>query len=244
MSQLHAKKVLQYKERFKKEAEELLLTGFPSTILKLNALIVTPKFKKRDFSDMHENLTSLSKSDLCVDLDLDKGDSVPQAKRPKYDDSACQTKVSCRLLQTNRFLIDLIETVKPPMIKLVEDAKIMKMWISYMIPKIEDGNNFGVEIQEETLALVHAVETCAALFYERISRYFCSRAKVIKNIIKYPDVEDYKRAVQELDEKEYVSFCLVMSDIRNHYCSLHDVFLKNLDKLKAPRTHHPTESLY
>jgi hypothetical protein len=45
MAHLHARKVLQYKERFKKEAEELLLTGFPSTILKLNTLIVNPKFK-------------------------------------------------------------------------------------------------------------------------------------------------------------------------------------------------------
>ncbi|KAH0819943.1 hypothetical protein GEV33_002848 [Tenebrio molitor] len=240
MAHLHAKKVLQYKERFKKEAEELLLTGFPSTILKLNALIVTSKFKKRDFSDMHENFSPPPEPEPT-----DNGDAtLPPIKKLKYDNSSSQTKTPSRLLKTNKCLIDLIETVKPHMIKLVEDAKIMKMWISYMIPKMEDGNNFGVEIQEETLALVQAVENSAALFYDRISKYFSTRAKVMKNIIKYPDVEDFLRAVKELDEKEYLSFCLVMSEIRNQYCALHDVFLKNLDKLKKPRSNQPSESLY
>jgi proteasome activator subunit 3 (PA28 gamma) len=240
MAHLHAKKVLQYKERFKKEAEELLLTGFPSTILKLNALIVTPKFKKRDFSDMHENFSPPPEPEPT-----DNGDAtLPPIKKLKYDNSSSQTKTPSRLLKTNKCLIDLIETVKPHMIKLVEDAKIMKMWISYMIPKMEVGNNFGVEIQEETLALVQAVENSAALFYDRISKYFSTRAKVMKNIIKYPDVEDFLRAVKELDEKEYLSFCLVMSEIRNQYCALHDVFLKNLDKLKKPRSNQPSESLY
>jgi proteasome activator subunit 3 (PA28 gamma) len=67
MAHLHARKVLQYKERFKKEAEELLLTGFPSTILKLNTLIVNPKFKKRDFSDMHENFTPQLEPESVLD---------------------------------------------------------------------------------------------------------------------------------------------------------------------------------
>lgn len=44
-----------------------------------------------------------------------------------------------------------------------------------MIPKIEDGNNFGVSIQEDTLAEVQSVESEAAAFFEQISRYFISR---------------------------------------------------------------------
>lgn len=45
------------------------------------------------------------------------------------------------------------------------------MWISFMIPKIEDGNNFGVSIQEDTLAEVQAVESEAAAFFDQISRW-------------------------------------------------------------------------
>ena len=47
----------------------------------------------------------------------------------------------------------------------------LKMWISVMIPKIEDGNNFGVSIQEDTLAEIQAVESEAAAYFDQISRY-------------------------------------------------------------------------
>lgn len=47
-----------------------------------------------------------------------------------------------------------------------------------MIPKIEDGNNFGVSIQEDTLAEVQSVESEAAAFYDQISRYFISRGEL------------------------------------------------------------------
>lgn len=48
---------------------------------------------------------------------------------------------------------------------------------------------------------------------------------------------------QELDEKEYLSLWLVMCEIRNRYCSLHDIVIKNLEKIKKPRSSN-TDSLY
>ena len=48
---------------------------------------------------------------------------------------------------------------------------------------------------------------------------------------------------QELDEKEYLSLWLVMCEIRNRYCSLHDIVIKNLEKIKKPRSSN-AESLY
>ena len=55
----------------------------------------------------------------------------------------------------------------------------LKMWIAFLIPKIEDGNNFGVSIQEETLEEIRSVESEASLFYEQMSRYYVNRAKLI-----------------------------------------------------------------
>lgn len=75
-----------------------------------------------------------------------------------------------------------------------------------MIPKIEDGNNFGVSIQEDTLAEIQSVESEAAAFFDQISRYFVSRAKVVSKVAKYPHIEDYRRAVVELDEKEFLRY--------------------------------------
>lgn len=60
------------------------------------------------------------------------------------------------------------------------------MWVSFMIPKIEDGNNFGVSVQEETLAEIQSVESEAGAFFDQISRYFLSRAKIISKVILFP----------------------------------------------------------
>lgn len=60
---------------------------------------------------------------------------------------------------------------------------------------------------------------------------------------KYPHIQDYRRAVHELDEKQYLSIWLVLCEVRNRYCTLHDIILKNLEKLKKPRSSN-TEALY
>lgn len=53
------------------------------------------------------------------------------------------------------------------------------MWITLLIPRIEDGNNFGVSIQEETLGEVcyksRAIDNMTALF--KLLRTFCMVVK-------------------------------------------------------------------
>ncbi|KAK9873163.1 hypothetical protein WA026_021396 [Henosepilachna vigintioctopunctata] len=238
-------KVQEYKDGLIKQAEELVLNGFPETIVRLNNLLETPCFKNRKFEDIHQSLNIPVPDPIVFNSHSD----LPAAKKTKYDNSISQdgTKV-CILpsgsVTSNKHLVELIESVKPHIRKLVEDANLMKMWISFMIPKIEDGNNFGVSIQEDTLAEVQSVESEAAAFFDQISRYFISRGKLISKVAKYPHIDDYRRAVDELDQKEYLSLWLTMSEIRNRYCSLHDVVLKNLDKIKKPRSINATESLY
>ena len=59
----------------------------------------------------------------------------------------------------------------------------LKMWISFLIPKIEDGNNFGVSIQEDMLAEIRTVESEAGAFFDQISRYFITRGKIVTKVI-------------------------------------------------------------
>lgn len=51
-----------------------------------------------------------------------------------------------------------------------------------MIPKIEDGNNFGVSVQEDTLAEIQQVEVEANNYLEQVSRYYVSRAKLVTKV--------------------------------------------------------------
>lgn len=46
------------------------------------------------------------------------------------------------------------------------------MWVQLLIPRIEDGNNFGVSIQEETVAELRTVEGEAASYLDQISRFY------------------------------------------------------------------------
>ncbi|XP_006887421.1 PREDICTED: proteasome activator complex subunit 3-like [Elephantulus edwardii] len=117
------------------------------------------------------------------------------------------------------------------------------MWVQLLIPKVEDGNNFGVSIQEDTVDQLWTVESTAASYLRRFSTYYNTRAKLVSKIVKYPQVEDYWRTVAEVDENEYLSVRQILLHVRNQYATLHDVILKNIEKIKTPRSAN-TENLY
>ncbi|XP_063237946.1 proteasome activator complex subunit 3 isoform X2 [Bacillus rossius redtenbacheri] len=241
-------KVQEYKDSVKQKAEELILKGFPQKIVELNELLDKPQFDKPNLSDVHQTLNIPVPDPIVLGNSLDHADQpAPKKQRLEHGlDQVSGTKVMALpsgSVLCNKNLTDMVALVKPHIRKLIEDANLLKMWISFMIPKIEDGNNFGVSIQEDTLAEVQSVESEAAAFFDQISRYFVSRGKIISKVAKYPHIEDYRRAVSELDEKEYVSLWLVMCEIRNRYCTLHDIVIKNLEKIKKPRTSN-ADSLY
>uniref|UniRef100_A0A672QVE8 Proteasome activator complex subunit 3 n=1 Tax=Sinocyclocheilus grahami TaxID=75366 RepID=A0A672QVE8_SINGR len=141
---------------------------------------------------------------------------------------------------------DLVANFFPK--KLLELDQFLKANIhdgleGLLIPRIEDGNNFGVSIQEETVTELRTVEGEAASFLDQISRYYITRAKLVSKIAKYPHVEDYRRTVTEIDEKEYISLKIIVSELRNQYVTLHDMILKNIEKIKRPRSSN-TDALY
>jgi proteasome activator subunit 3 (PA28 gamma) len=228
-----------------KKAEDLIVVGFPKKIVELNELLATKEFSERNFNDVHQDLNINVPEPIPV-INHDNDDQ-PSAKRARVEASdVIGTKVMILpsgSVKCNAPICDIIKVVKPVIRSLVEDSNLLKMWISFMIPKIEDGNNFGVSIQEDTLAEIQSVESEAAAFFDQISRYFISRAKVVSKVAKYPHIEDYRRAVQEMDEKEFLSLWLVLSEVRNRYCSLHDIVMKNMEKLKKPRSSN-AEHLY
>ena len=46
-------------------------------------------------------------------------------------------------------LISILEDkLRPYILHFLDSVAIIKLWIQLMIPKVEDGNNFGVSIQE------------------------------------------------------------------------------------------------
>jgi len=228
-----------FKEQCKVDAETIIREEFPRKVLDLQALVKSDNFNPR-------RLEEIGTKDIGIPippplaLDYVNGDA---AKKPRMDTDdlpkGTQVKAfSCGLVATNDILAELVDIVKPECRQLIDYLNLIKMWITFLIPRIEDGNNFGVGVQEETLALVTQAEQDAATYLDQMSRFYLNRARIVSKIAKYPHIEDYRRTIRELDEKEFVSLRLILCELRNQYSSLHDVIQKNLDKIKKPRTAH------
>ena len=50
---------------------------------------------------------------------------------------------------------------------------------------------------------------------------------MLSKCIKYPQIADYKRCIQELDTKQFVSLRFMLSEIRNHHCNGFENLLHN-----------------
>jgi len=235
-----AKKAKEFHETLKVDAENRIVQKFPERIIHLNELLKMPEFciSETNFDSSFDfpSLKVENNSNHCAGkipgkrprLDSNSHDSIPEQT----------TKVS-----SNKNIRDILNILKPNIKLLAEDTNALKMWVSLLIPKIEDGNNFGVSVQEDTLAEIQQVEVEATNYLEQISRYYASRGKLVSKVAKYPYIEDYQRAVEELDERQHLSMSITMHEIRNRYSTLHDIVIKNFDKIKKPRSSN-TDSLY
>ncbi|XP_028845459.1 proteasome activator complex subunit 3 [Denticeps clupeoides] len=243
-------KVDAFREQITAEAEDLVASFFPKKLLELDQILKEPILNIRELKDIHSEI-KLAVPDPILLTNIHDGLDMQNAKKRKLDDGILDDKVSGTkvfvmpggMMKSNGRLVELIERVKPEIRTLIEKCNTVKMWVQLLIPRIEDGNNFGVSIQEETVAELRTVEGEAASYLDQISRYYIMRAKLVSKIAKYPHVEDYRRTVTEIDEKEYISLKIIVSELRNQYVTLHDMILKNIEKIKRPRSSN-TDALY
>ena len=94
-------------------------------------------------------------------------------------------------LPCNKWIVELVDDIKPEiselmgklnwnilspdLFKIQERCATIRIWITLLIPKIEDGNNFGVGVQEDALAELRQVEAECATYLDQLSRYFLTR---------------------------------------------------------------------
>jgi len=236
-------KLTDFHESVRQEAEDSVKNFFPDRVFELDKLLKSEMLSKDNMEKVQKAVVMpVHKNDTLNDVEPThkkrKTADGHDAHVPKHASSGFQVHIPC-----NKYLLQVIEVLKPKIQTLMEKCNTVKMWIQLLIPRIEDGNNFGVSIQEETLSEVQRIEGEAATFLDQISRYYITRGKIVSKIVKYPQLDDYRQAIVELDEKEFTSLRLCCCELRNHYLSLHDTITKNLDKIKKPRTNN-TDTLY
>lgn len=230
------------------------LTSSPSAVYQKINIPIPDMSQVDDPSNQAQSQKAASTSETTTkqpatgqpDASNSNGETGPTAAKRKFgqcpahfESQIIGTKVLVLpdgVVSSNKFIVELINEIKPLIGELVEDTNLLKMWLMYLIPRIEDGNNFGVSIQEDVLGEIRASEGEAAAYYDQISRYYALRGKTVAKIAQYPHIDDYRRAIQELDEKEFFSLRLIVAELRNHYATLHDLISKNGDKIRKPRS--------
>lgn len=140
------------------------------------------------------------------------------------------------VFECNETVLKQQAIVKKEIQDCLEMLSKVKIWIQLNIPKVEDGNNFGVSIQEESVNDLAKAEDTSFSLLDGINKYFMTRGKLVSRLGKYPGVKDYTVCIQEVDRRERVNLCLSLQDLRNNYFILWDSITKNLDKIKKPRS--------
>ncbi|PFH35332.1 proteasome activator pa28 beta subunit protein [Besnoitia besnoiti] len=132
--------------------------------------------------------------------------------------------------------------VKEEAVAMRELLNAVKIFMQLHVPRIEDGNNFGVAIQEEAIHLLNRVEESAFNLYDTVLKYYLARAKLCSKLVKYPNTLDYQMAIVELDRKEWVHLKITNLDLRNNYIMLYDLICKNWQNVIAPKGRNQSTS--
>ena len=151
-------------------------------------------------------------------------------------------------IEVNKINLELAEILKPELINLGKllllfricktagiNCQILRDWIHLHTPKHEDGNNFGVEVQEEAVQELAAIAEDANTTMEEQAAYHLARANIMEKIAQEGSIKDLKVFIYEEDEKQCRKLRITALNLRTHYCTVLDTITKNYDKITNPK---------
>ncbi|GJE86187.1 proteasome activator pa28, REG alpha/beta subunit [Phanerochaete sordida] len=230
-------------------AQDILFNKFPRKVLQLQELITSTSESSSPF-----HVSNLS-TDTTVYPSPATTSDEPESKKRKLTDGAHNGRTSydgtgaSHTHEGARFTNQMIANphiqkvhniLKVECEELADCIDKVKLWINLSMPKIEDGDNFGVQIQEEVLNELHRSQESAYNLRDAARQSHFNRAKLCSKMIKYPHIEDYALALKEHDQKQLYVAKQNLYDIRNVYAILTDILHKNIGKLRSPKGNNAT----
>jgi len=236
-----------HKESVRKEALNIVLKVFPQKMVSLDTMLKTdPKLLhsceevdavfRKDLAESRAKIAELQKAKKEEEKD-DEDVALSCKKRRISEKGAKKCEDTDRIpesqmtMPSNKLILETTEILRAELLSVVSNVDVVKLWIQLNIPRIEDGNNFGVGVQEDTMSELSRAEDHAFSLLETITKYYIARAKLVTRCFKYPNLADFEVAVSEADQKQYLSNVLSLVDLRNNYALIYDLVIKNIDKL-------------
>jgi hypothetical protein len=146
-----------------------------------------------------------------------------------------QRNKSTVLVESNKAMTDLVEVLQKEVLDMSEMINALSIWVKLNVPRLADGNNFGVEVQQEITRVLEGAEDSGYAVLDSFASYYSTRGALATKVLKFPNVYDFRAAIRELDEKTYIKTCLLACELRNDYIKLYDMLAKNIDTLLTPR---------
>ncbi|KAJ5066600.1 hypothetical protein M0811_13455 [Anaeramoeba ignava] len=226
------KEIQNYKDTIIQKANQIIHKIIPNKILELEKknqeIQKNQILKKKQETSHHVQIIQNEKTEQKIKKP--KSNTKTTLKKEEEEKKELDFEVPC-----NKDVSLLIHDIKKEVLELVDYSKTIQLWIQFLTPKVSDGNNFGVEIQQEILEEFSRAEDSCFVVLDSIGKYFISRAKLISNWLKHKDISDFERGIVELDLSQILSCEMIFKDLQNDYSILYDIVIKNLEKIENPR---------
>ncbi|XP_066460124.1 proteasome activator complex subunit 2 [Eleutherodactylus coqui] len=207
------------------QVQGFLAEFIPEKIQHLDNLLKSDVFNVKDLTSLHAELNI----------------PIPDPPTPEAEDTKMETDKEekkapkCGFLKENEKLQKILNIVLPEIRTFREGCALIITWISHLIPKIEDGNDFGVSVQEKVLERVTAIKTKMETSQTNLNKYLTERGDAVAKASKETHVMDYRALVHDKDEGAFVDLKLILTDVRNNYVEIFDIILKNFEKIANPK---------
>lgn len=131
-------------------------------------------------------------------------------------------------IDSNKTIMEMGTLIKNEILKTIDIVNSIKMWIQLNIPKIGGKGEQNVFVQKSLVAEFDNTGDMCSNLLDTIMQYFTLRGDIVRKIIKYPKIEDFKLSLQEMDENRIIQLKLQVLDLRNVFTTLLDIMNKNI----------------
>ncbi|KAJ8083723.1 hypothetical protein PM082_002489 [Marasmius tenuissimus] len=189
-------------------ADAIIFKMFPEKILQLNKLIAAQNDPETPFGRQSQTDATVYPPSSELSEPPSKKRKTSNSEGGAEDDQQGHARYF-EHVKSNKHVRELHGIVKKECEVIAELIDEVKLWVTLTMPRIEDGDNFGVQVQEgfcrivtfllhiltfehpECLSELHRAQESAYNLRDIPRQDYVARAKLASKRIKYPNVEDY-----------------------------------------------------
>ncbi|CAH7671646.1 proteasome activator pa28 [Phakopsora pachyrhizi] len=242
-----------------------ITVGFPSKILELTDLIMRSKtdessifhskWDSRRYTSAHTaspinskgsfSLVGISSTNVSELVSKDLGSpqnttTATTTRRISISQQSGTTQVGSLPSPISAFgppahVLHLWETLEVHIHQIIELLDLVQLYLILKTPIAEEGNNTGVEIQQQCSRTVVEARRFVLGCESYLKLYHTQRAKIASKCLKYPQIEDYQRALIERDREECRDCRYLLNRLRAQSLAVVDILHKNFEKVDDPK---------